>query len=147
MRAMRWWDIAPVMELERELFGDEAWTDAMYWSELAERDTRLYLVDESDGVVTAYGGLCAYVPHEAYIQTIGVATAAQGHGLGTALLVALLDEAQRRGVAHVDLEVKADNDTARRLYERHGFTEIAVRRNYYQPSGTDAIVMRKELVR
>ena len=69
----------------------------------------------------------------------------KGRGLGTALLVALLDEAQRRGVAHVDLEVKADNDTARRLYERHGFTEIAVRRNYYQPSGTDAIVMRKEL--
>jgi [ribosomal protein S18]-alanine N-acetyltransferase len=145
MRPMRWWDIDPVMELERELFADEAWTDAMYWSELAERDTRHYLVDETDGVVTAYGGLCAYAPHEAYIQTIGVATAAQGHGVGTALLVALLDEAQRRGVAHVDLEVKADNDTARRLYERHGFSQIAVRRKYYQPSGTDAIVMRKEL--
>ena len=65
--------------------------------------------------------------------------------MARALLIALLDEARRRGVAHVDLEVKADNDTARRLYERHGFVEIAVRRNYYQPSGTDAIVMRKEL--
>ena len=59
------------MVLERELFGDEAWTDAMYWSELAERDTRLYLVEETDGDLTAYGGLCAYAPHEAYIQTIG----------------------------------------------------------------------------
>ena len=61
------------------------------------------------------------------------------------MLVALLDEAKRRGVAHVDLEVRADNDSARRLYERHGFVDIAVRRNYYQPSGTDAIVMRLEL--
>jgi ribosomal-protein-alanine N-acetyltransferase len=34
---------------------------------------------------------------------------------------------------------------AQRLYERHDFTQIAVRRNYYQPSGTDAVVMRKEL--
>ena len=147
MRPMRWWDIEPVMVLEHELFGAEAWTDAMYWSELAERDTRLYLVDDDDGVVTAYGGLCVYSPHEAYIQTIGVAGAAQGRGIGTALLLALLDEARRRGVAHVDLEVKADNDTARRLYERHDFVQIAVRRNYYQPSGTDAIVMRKELAR
>jgi [ribosomal protein S18]-alanine N-acetyltransferase len=142
---MRWWDIERVMVLERELFGDEAWTDAMYWSELAERDTRRYLVDEADGVVTAYAGLCAYAPHEAYIQTIAVAVEAQGHGIGTALLLALLDEARRRGVPHVDLEVKADNDTARRLYDRHGFVEIAVRRHYYQPSGTDAIVMRREL--
>jgi [ribosomal protein S18]-alanine N-acetyltransferase len=144
MRPMRWWDIEPIMALERELFGDEAWTDAMYWSELAERDTRLYLVnDDGDaGGITAYGGLCAYAPHEAYIQTIGVATSAQRRGLGTELLLALLDEAARRGVAHVDLEVKADNDSARRMYERHGFTQIAVRRKYYQPSGTDAIVMR-----
>ena len=41
MRPMRWWDIAPVMALEHELFGDEAWTDSMFWSELAERDAEL----------------------------------------------------------------------------------------------------------
>jgi ribosomal-protein-alanine N-acetyltransferase len=145
MRPMRWWDIAPVMALEHELFGDEAWTEAMFWSELANRETRLYLVDESDGVVTAYAGLCTYVPHEAYIQTIAVAPAAQGRGIGTALLTTLIDEATRRGVEHLDLEVRADNTSAQRLYERHGFTKIAVRRHYYQPSGVDAVVMRKEL--
>jgi ribosomal-protein-alanine N-acetyltransferase len=142
---MRWWDIEPIMELERVLFGDEAWTDAMYWSELAERDSRFYLVCETDGAVTAYAGLCTYAPHEAYIQTIGVAPSAQGQGLGTKLLLRLLDEAKRRGVAHVDLEVKADNEAAKNLYEHHGFAQIAVRRKYYQPSGTDAIVMRREL--
>jgi [ribosomal protein S18]-alanine N-acetyltransferase len=145
MRPMRWWDIAPVMALEHALFGDEAWTDAMFWSELAERDTRLYLVDEVEGVVTAYAGLCTYVPHEAYIQTIAVAPAMQGRGIGTALLTTLIDEATSRGVAHLDLEVRADNEAAQRLYERHGFAKIAVRRGYYQPSGIDAVVMRKEL--
>ncbi len=94
--------------------------------------------------VSAYCGLCAYVPHEAYIQTIAVAPDAQHRGLGTALLVAMLDEADRRGCAHVDLEVRADNEAAHRLYLRHGFTDIAVRRGYYQPSGADAIVMRRE---
>ncbi|HEY1485152.1 MAG TPA: ribosomal protein S18-alanine N-acetyltransferase, partial [Micromonosporaceae bacterium] len=143
MRPMRWWDIAPVMALEHELFGDEAWTDSMFWSELAERETRVYLVDEADGAVTAYAGLCTYVPHEAYIQTIAVAPAMQGRGIGTALLTTLIDEATRRGVAHLDLEVRADNTSAQRLYERHGFAKIAVRRHYYQPSGIDAVVMRK----
>jgi ribosomal-protein-alanine N-acetyltransferase len=142
---MRWWDIEPVMAIERELFGDEAWSDAMFWSELAQHDTRLYVVEEAEDTITAYAGLCVYEPHEAYVQTIAVAPTAQGGGIGTKLLIALVDEAQRRGVDHLDLEVRADNDGARRLYERHGFTQIAVRRNYYQPSGTDAVVMRKEL--
>jgi [ribosomal protein S18]-alanine N-acetyltransferase len=145
MRPMRWWDIKAVMALERELFGDEAWTDAMFWSELAERDTRSYLVVEADGALLAYAGLCTYEPHEAYVQTMAVAPRAQRKGTGTALLVALIDEARRRGVAHLDLEVRADNEPAKRLYERHGFVQIAVRRNYYQPSGTDALVMRREL--
>jgi ribosomal-protein-alanine N-acetyltransferase len=143
---MRWWDIAPVMTVERELFTDDAWSETMFWSELAQRDTRHYLVVDGDttGEIAAYSGLCTYVPHEAYVQTIAVAPTAQHRGLGTQLLLAMLTHADRLGCAHVDLEVRADNDVARQLYLRHGFTDIAVRRAYYQPSGTDAIVMRRE---
>ena len=43
------------------------------------------------------------------------------------------------------LEVRADNGAARRLYERHGFAEVSVRRRYYQPEGVDAVVMRRRL--
>jgi ribosomal-protein-alanine N-acetyltransferase len=78
---------------------------------------------------------------------MAVAPTSQGQGVGTALLLALVAEAERREVGHLDLEVRADNEVAQRLYRRHGFTDIGVRRGYYQPSGTDAIVMRKELTR
>jgi ribosomal-protein-alanine N-acetyltransferase len=44
----------------------------------------------------------------------------------------------------VFLHLRADNDRARRLYERFGFTAVGVRKRYYQPSGTDAIVMVRE---
>ncbi|MBV9871659.1 MAG: ribosomal protein S18-alanine N-acetyltransferase [Frankiaceae bacterium] len=145
MRAMLPADIEGVMVLEQELFGDESWSATMFASELAETATRMYLVDETDGVITAYAGLCAYAPYEAYVQTMAVAPAQQGKGVGSALLKELIDEAQRRGCEHLDLEVRADNDIAQRLYARNGFAKIAVRRKYYQPSGTDAIVMRKEL--
>jgi ribosomal-protein-alanine N-acetyltransferase len=138
-------DIDAVMVIEHELFGDESWSAAMFASELSERNTRLYLVDETDGVVTGYAGLCAYAPYEAYIQTMAVVPTQQRKGVGSALLKALIDEAQRRGCPHLDLEVRADNAVAQRLYEQHGFRQIAVRRKYYQPSGVDALVMRKEL--
>lgn len=145
MRRMRWWDIQPLMAIERELFAEDSWSDTMFWSELAQRDTRMYVVEEDDrGAVCAYAGLCAYAPHEAYIQTIAVAPTAQRKGIGEQLLTSLLAEADRRKCDHVDLEVRADNDTAIRLYERHGFDRIGLRRGYYQPSGTDAVVMRRE---
>jgi ribosomal-protein-alanine N-acetyltransferase len=144
VRSMRWWDIAPVMRLELELFGDEAWTDTMFWSELAESASRHYLVVESaDGELIGYAGLCAYPPDESYVQTIAVAPTHQGHGLGTRLLTALIDESARRGCRRLDLEVRADNPTAIALYERHGFTRVGLRRSYYQPSGVDAVVMRR----
>jgi ribosomal-protein-alanine N-acetyltransferase len=142
---MRWWDIEPVMVIEQDLFAEDSWTDTMFWSELAQRDTRLYLVeDDEQGAVCAYAGLCAYAPHEAYVQTIAVATSAQRQGIGDHLLIELLAEAEKRECPHVDLEVRADNDIAIRLYERHGFSRIGLRRGYYQPSGSDAVVMRRE---
>jgi ribosomal-protein-alanine N-acetyltransferase len=140
---MRWWDIEPVMRMENALFAEDAWADTMFWSELAERASRCYLVADDADAVVGYAGLCAYPPEQAYVQTIAVDPGRQGTGIGTMLLVALLEEAARRGCAQVDLEVRADNDVAIGLYEHHGFRRLSVRRRYYQPSGTDAVVMRR----
>jgi len=80
-------------------------------------------------------------------MTIAVRSSYWGRGIGSALLAALLGAARDRGCGEVFLEVRADNPRAHGLYLRRGFTEIGVRRGYYQPSGMDAIVMRKDLLR
>jgi len=142
LRPMRLSDLATVMELEEELFAPDTWTAAMYREELALTDTRHYLVAEDDGTVVGYAGLIAY-DDEAHVATIGVTGSRQGEGTGALLLDALLAEADRRSPV-VLLEVRADNEHAQELYRRRGFTEIGRRRGYYQPSGTDAVVMRRE---
>jgi GNAT superfamily N-acetyltransferase len=65
-----------------------------------------------------YGHVDDTVPELA----IGVAPAARGAGLGTALLVRLLEDARAHHDA-VSLSVRADNP-ARRLYERLGFADV-----------------------
>lgn len=141
LRAMRWWDIESVHVLERDLFPD-AWTPAMFWSELAGvPDSRYYVVAEQDGALVGYAGLYT-AGSDADVQTIAVNSTAQGSGAGGRLLDELLAEARRRGCSRVTLEVRADNTAALRLYERRGFARISVRRGYYQPDGVDAIVMQ-----
>jgi ribosomal-protein-alanine N-acetyltransferase len=139
---MRLTDLPAVMALEEELFAPDTWTAAMYRDELAQTDTRHYLVAEDDGAVVGYAGLIAY-DDEAHVATIGVTAARQGRGIGAQLLDALLTEADRRSPV-VLLEVRADNEHAQELYRRRGFAEIGRRRGYYQPSGEDAVVMKRE---
>jgi len=50
---------------------------------------------------------------------------ARRRGFGAAVLHGLLDGARRHGVTDTWLQVRAENDGARRLYQRAGFTEIA----------------------
>jgi ribosomal-protein-alanine N-acetyltransferase len=141
-------DLPAIMRLEEALFAPDTWTTAMYRDELAQPDTRYYLVAEDgagDGdevAVVGYGGLIAY-DDEAHIATLGVAPERQGEGLGALLLDALLGEADRRSPV-VLLEVRADNEVAQRLYLSRGFVPVGRRPRYYQPSGTDAVVMRRE---
>jgi ribosomal-protein-alanine N-acetyltransferase len=141
---LRWWHLPQVLELEEELFAPECWTEELFWSELAQLENRWYAVAFEAESLVAYGGL-AVGGEDAYVQTIGVARAAQGRGLGAQLLEAMLDVATARAVKRVALEVRDDNDVAQRLYARHDFEAVGRRRGYYQPSGVDAVIMVREL--
>jgi len=121
----------------------EAWSPEMLAGEMAaDPASRYYLVADDEGVVTGYGGLLAQAGGQADVLTLAVAAGRWGEGIGSALLDGLLAEADRRGCTEIFLEVRVDNDRAQRLYRRRGFTDIGIRRGYYQPSNTDALVMR-----
>ena len=145
-------DLADVMALEHQLFPDDPWSAEMFAEEVTQPPgSRLYIVAEADGsagVTAGYAGMM-FVPGgvQADVLTIAVASEYWGRGVGSALLGALVQAARDRGCTEVFLEVRKDNPRARGLYLRRGFEEIGVRRGYYQPSGVDAIVMRKDLRR
>ncbi len=169
LRAMAPADLVDVLALEHELFPDDPWTPEMFADEVAQPpESRLYLLAEAEGgdggvadsdivsgraaasrlVMAGYAGLM-FIPGgtQADVLTIAVRPAYWGQGIGSALLDALLTAARDRGCAEVFREVRADNPRAHGLYLRRGFEELGVRRGYYQPSGVDAIVMRKDLLR
>lgn len=80
---------------------------------------------------------------EATLFNIAVDPRFQRRGLGRALLEHLIDELEKRGVLTLWLEVRASNAAAIALYERLGFNEATIRRNYYPTADgrEDAIIM------
>ncbi|MEU8255776.1 ribosomal protein S18-alanine N-acetyltransferase [Micromonospora inaquosa] len=143
LEPFRWWHIGDVLPIEADLFGAEQWTPAMFWSELANGHHYRVAVDP-DGSVLGYAGLAGVPPDEVWVQNIAVRRDAQRRGVGRALLEELLAEAVRREARSTLLEVAVDNAAAQRLYATYGFEPIGVRRGYYQPSNTDALVMRRD---
>jgi [ribosomal protein S18]-alanine N-acetyltransferase len=145
LRTMMPADLDAVLVLERSLFGPEAWSREMLEGELAEQPrSRYYLVADDDGAITGYAGLLV-AADQADVVTLAVAADRWSQGVGSALLEALLAEAERRRCTEVFLEVRTDNTRAQRLYRRYGFSQIGIRKGYYQPSGADALVMRRDV--
>jgi ribosomal-protein-alanine N-acetyltransferase len=137
----RWWHVAEVLPIEEDLFGAEQWSAAMFWNELAQRHHYLVALDGQD--VLGYAGLAVIDPDESWVQNIAVRRDAQQKGLGRALLEGLLAEAARRGTRKTLLEVAVDNQPAQKLYATYDFEPVGIRRGYYQPSNTDALVMMR----
>ena len=141
LERFRWWHVAEVLPIEDDLFGAEKWSPAMFWNELAQR--HFYLVAVEDGEIAGYAGLAVIDPSEAWVQNIAVRRQSQRHGVGRRLLEALLAEAKRHDVTQTLLEVAVDNAPAQRLYATYDFESVGIRRGYYQPSNTDALVMMR----
>jgi ribosomal-protein-alanine N-acetyltransferase len=103
-------------------------------------------VDEEGGEIRAYA-ILIQVLEEAELLNIGVAAGQQRKGLGRAMLTGMLNMAQEKNIRRVFLEVRSSNTAAIALYRSAGFSEIGVRRGYYQNANgsEDALTMACEL--
>jgi putative acetyltransferase len=122
----------------------EAWR-----TRLAEHDTPgrhdLLLVAEIDGAVVGNGGLNATGPalRRRHVLGLGIAVAAewQGRGVGSALMAALVDAADRwLGCLRIELTVFTDNAAAIALYRKFGFELEGTHRAYALRDGSYADV-------
>jgi ribosomal-protein-alanine N-acetyltransferase len=136
IRRMEAADIPGVSAMESVVFTDP-WSENAFHEELAAAGRR-YLVAEEGGTIVGYGGLLV-VGEDTHVVTLAVDPAAQRRGLGTRLMVALVEEALAAGSSHLTLEVRVSNEAAQRLYRRFGFETVGLRRHYYRDE--DALIM------
>ncbi len=103
-----------------------------------------YLVAKNnDGKIIGYIGI-SYVLDSADIISIVVHKDYTQKGIATLLLQEIFAFAKENNIQKIMLEVRRSNLPAQKLYEKHGFKQIAIRNNYYDNT-EDALIYEKEL--
>ena len=102
----------------------------------------LFRSRHNDEMVGFAGCDMKYATYEAHITNIAVLPPYQNLGLGQMLIKTLIDEADKRGLRKVSLEVRQSNVNAHEAYRFAGFVDRIVKKDYYTDSpAEDAIEM------
>ena len=131
-------ELSGIMEIERDSF-------SIPWSESG----MLFEIESGDafvGAATENGDVIGFVilhrfGDEGEIFNIAVRDGHRKNGIGTALMKAALSDARENKLSSVYLEVRESNKTAYDMYIKCGFSELAVRKNYYDAPKENAIIM------
>ena len=133
--------VAQVAQLEMLCFADP-WSESSITSEL-NNPLSLWLVAEEDGCVLGYIG-SQTVMGEADMMNVAVHPEYRRRGIAQALVNGLIDALRCNDVTSLTLEVRATNEPAKRMYEKLGFQQVGVRKNYYRHPREDALILRQE---
>ena len=134
--------VASVAAIEKECFGVDAWSEKSVASELTNQ-LSLWLVAVDGDRVAGYVG-SQTVCDETDMMNVAVTADYRRQGLGEKLVLALVEELKAMGSQCLTLEVRDSNTPARTLYEKLGFQQIGLRKNYYRNPKEDAYILRKE---
>lgn len=90
--------------------------------------------------IAGYVGLW-FQGNETHITEIAVREEFRGKGIGELLLIGSVRVAMEHGSTVLTLEARVSNFIAQRLYEKYGFKEVGIRKNYYSDNREDAVIM------
>lgn len=132
-------DVERVAQLELESF-TSPWKADTFEALLDRPAAEMWVLDHhKDGVVGYFVLWC--ILDQGELANIAITEAHRGTGYGALLLRQALEVARERGVEALYLEVRVSNEAASKLYGRFGFTQVGVRRNYYDHPVEDGVVM------
>lgn len=136
-------DVFILETIEKELFQNHPWTAKEFLYEIKENPFAMLFIDERNDKIIGYVDL--WIQYEqAQIANIAVIKERQSEGIGNHLLQIACNSAKEYGCENVSLEVRTSNERAKALYEKNGFIEVAVRKDYYE-DGEDALLMIKPI--
>ena len=133
--------VSQVAALEAICFHDP-WSEPSVASELGN-PVSFWLVALDGDRVAGYVGSQTVVG-ETDMMNVAVHPDYRRRGIAESLILALVEDLKAMESHCLTLEVRASNAPAIALYEKLGFAQIGLRKNYYRNPKEDALILRKE---
>lgn len=144
IREMTLEDIPQAVVIEKECFS-LPWSEKSFQESIVREDTIFLVCEELDfqsnlSVITGYIGM--YVSfEEADITNVAIHPSCRKKGYGEALVSIAKKKAKEKQVEKIFLEVRVSNVPAIALYQKAGFENLGVRKNFYDHPKEDAYIM------
>ena len=133
-------DIEEVSKIEADSFS-EPWSPNGFATSIEREDT-MFLVAEFQGRVVGYIG--SYICMEDVdITNVAVDKSYRQNGIANMLLERFCIICKEKRIERIGLEVRKSNLAAIHLYEKQGFENVGIRKNFYRKPTENAIVMNK----
>lgn len=117
---------------------DDFWNYNILKSELESSNSKYIIAKTNDGEIIGFAGI-KIILDNADIMNIVVKKSWRNQGVGNLLLSNLISICKISNLSSLSLEVNEDNLPAIHLYEKFGFKQVGVRKNYYQDK--DGMIM------
>jgi [ribosomal protein S18]-alanine N-acetyltransferase len=135
-------DLSAVMLIEPIAFGTHHWSQQSFENELSNPIGYYFAgIDRNSNELVGYSGFWLIDEDEAHITILAVHPSFRRQYVGERLLINNILEARSRGARRMTLEVRVSNQQAQNLYQKYGFKNSGMRRNYYQDNSEDALVL------
>ncbi len=136
-------DLDTIDLLERDIF-TSPWPRKEYEYEIHDNPyANPYVVIEDEEIVAYFDFWIIF--DRAEIATIGVKEGYRKQGYGQMMMDFINKQAEEAKCENISLEVRVSNEKAIKLYEKNGYIQINIRKNYYDDNHEDAYLMMKPL--
>lgn len=120
---------------------DEFWNYNILKNELNSTSSH-YIIAKNNKKIVGFAGIKVMID-EADIMNIVVKKDFRNNGVGSLLLENLINLSKKLNLYSITLEVNEENSQAIHIYEKFGFKNIGLRKNYYK--NKNGIIMVKKL--
>lgn len=144
IRYMEVKDVQTVVHYDRKILGQSLGTET-FLSELRSNPFTFYFIVENPENMSFIGHFGLWIDEPlAQVLNIYVIDDYQGRGYGTLMMDYLLDYLKKRSITTLTLEVRESNERGLRFYQKFGFYQVSIRKNYYE-NGENAKLLLKNI--
>ena len=136
-------DISKIYQIENDSF-KHSWNISQIKSELIRKKNYNICIKKNNNLL-AYA-FCRFEADFLEIMKIATVKSLRRKGLANLIMTKLNDFCIQKKINNIFLEVNSNNFEAINFYKKNGFKTDSIRKNYYQKSREDAILMSKKII-